>query len=157
MTLRQEMMRKEAQQRDAMHELKEELKEVKDMLKVLITANPTVQPSPPPVHVQPAIPPPPEASVEMIAAKIKDGGWFAEHGDGYWRCFACFKNITGTQGTCPIDHAGKAKHIANDAYWSGTDQIQLAVDIKTDMESKNMKLARLMTAEESRQSMLTGR
>ena len=50
MTLRQEMMRKEAQQNDAMHELKEELKEVKDMLKVLITANPTVQSSP--VHRQ---------------------------------------------------------------------------------------------------------
>ena len=156
-SLRLEMMRKETQQRDTMEQLKAELKEVKDMLKVLITANPTVQPSPPPVHVQAGIPPPPEASVAMIAAKTKDGGWFAQHGDGYWRCFACYKNITGTQGSSPIDHACMDKHKANDVYWRGKDQIQLAVDIKTDMESKNMKLARLMTAEESRQSMLMGR
>ena len=59
-------------------------------------------------------------------------------------------SFTGTQGSSPIEHACKEKHTANAVYWLGKDEIQLAVDIKTDMGSKHMKLARLMTAEESR-------
>ena len=79
-SLRLEMMRKETQQHDTMEQLKAELKEVKDMMKVLIAQQHHIAcqtaPGPPadatPVHVQPAKPPPPEATVAMFAAKTKD-------------------------------------------------------------------------------------